>query len=70
MERHTYSWTDQWARIPDIPSGRANGRTHGVCVTNTGTVIVFHQAENGLLTFDSEGRLISAVGGDPQPVWL
>lgn len=64
MERHTYSWTDQWARIPDTPSGRANGRTHGVCVTNTGTVIVFHQAENGLLTFDSEGRLISAVGGD------
>ncbi len=64
METFTYSWTDQWARIPDTASGRANGRTHAVCETRTGTVIVFHQAENGLLSFDPEGRLISAVGGD------
>jgi len=64
VETHTYSWTDQWARIPDTPSGRANGRTHGVCATSAGTVIVFHQAENGLLTFDPAGKLISAVGGD------
>ena len=64
MATRNYSWTDHWAHIPDTPSGRANGRTHGVCVTSTGTVVVFHQAQNGLLTFDPDGRLISAVGGD------
>lgn len=59
-----YTWVDNWARIPDTESGRQNGRTHGVCTTQAGTVIVFHQAQNGLLTFDPQGKLISAVGGD------
>ncbi len=59
-----YDWTENWARIPDTPTGRANGRTHGVCVTSSGAVIVFHQAENGLLAFDPDGKLISATGGD------
>ncbi len=59
-----YAWIDNWAVIPDTASGRENGRTHGVCVTNAGHVIVFHQAENGLLTYDQDGKLISAVGGD------
>ena len=63
MQGSHYSWCDNWARIPDPPSDRENGRTHGVCVTNSGNVIVFHQAENGLLTFAPDGRLISAVGG-------
>lgn len=59
-----YTWIDNWARIPVSESGRANGRTHGVCVTNGGNVVVFHQAKNGLLTFDPTGKLVSAVGGD------
>ncbi len=59
-----YEWKDNWARIPDTESGRKNGRTHGVCVTQAGQVIVFHQAQNGLLTFDPDGTLVSAVGGD------
>ena len=59
-----YTWIDNWARIPNSESGRSNGRTHGVCVTNAGTVIVFHQAHNGLLTFDPRGQLMSAIGGN------
>jgi len=57
-------WIENWATIPDSPSAKENGRTHGVCVTKEGCVIVFHQAENGLLTYDPDGTLISAVGGD------
>ncbi len=59
-----FVWMDSFARIPDTPSGRANGRTHGVAVSGDGNVIVFHQAENALLTFDAGGALLSAVGGD------
>ena len=59
-----YRWMDRWATIPDTATARANGRTHGVCVTKDNNVIVFHQAENGLLTYDSKGILISAVGGN------
>ena len=60
----SYEWNDDWAKIPDTPSGNENGRTHGVCVTKSGSVIVFHQAQNGLLTYDPDGKLVSAVGGD------
>lgn len=59
-----FKWIDNWARIPESPTGKANGRTHGVCVTRSGNVVVFHQAHNGLLTFDATGRLVSATGGD------
>jgi len=64
MAASRFEWIDAWATVPDTPSGRANGRTHGVTVAGDGTVIVFHQAVNGLLTFDPAGRLMSAVGGD------
>lgn len=62
--RTNYSWIDRWATIPDTATGRTNGRTHGVCVTRNNQVVVFHQAENGLLTFNSKGTLIRAVGGN------
>lgn len=56
-------WINNWATIPDSPSARENGRTHGVCVRNDGCVVVFHQAENALLTYDPDGNLMSAIGG-------
>ncbi len=59
-----YQWMDKWAEIPDSVTGRANGRTHGVCVTRGGHIVVFHQAVDGLLTYDMNGDLLSAVGGD------
>ena len=58
-----YSWSE-FARIPDSPSGRENGRTHGVYVTRAGKVVVFHQARNALVTYNPDGTVLSAVGGD------
>lgn len=58
-----FTWRDNWALIPDSASGRANGRTHGICITRQNRVMVFHQAENAILTYDVDGRLLSAVGG-------
>lgn len=58
-----YIWDDQWVKIPVSESARVNGRTHGVGVTRTGEVIVFHQAVDGLLIFDGNGNLRSASGG-------
>ena len=59
-----YTFVDNWIRIPDSETARTNGRTHGVTVTREGNVIILHQAHNGLLTYDPDGQLISAVGGD------
>ncbi len=59
---HSYSWIENWARIPDSAIGRANGRTHGVEVSASGDVIVFHQSSPAVLIFDPDGRLKSAWG--------
>ena len=62
----TYAWGDNWARIPSTPSGTANGRMHAVCVTRAGNVVVFHQAQDGLLTFAPNGDIYGVewiVGG-------
>jgi len=60
----TYEWVDHWARVPESASSRENGRTHGVGVLADRRVVVFHQAENGLVIYDPEGRMVSATGGD------
>lgn len=80
----TYEWIDNWARIPETPSGRENGRTHGVVVTDAGHVMVFCQADPAVLIFDTSGKLISSWGdrfpgahgmtrvkeGDTEYLWL
>jgi len=58
----TYEWIDNWVRIPDTPSGRENGRTHGVVVSESGDVLVFNQANPGVLVFGADGRLKNAWG--------
>lgn len=82
--RHTYEWLDNWGRTPDNASSRANGRTHGVVVSQTGQVIVFHQANPAVLVFAPDGTLASAWGdrfegahglnlsteGDTEYLWL
>jgi len=47
-----YRWIENWAVIPDTPRGRENGRTHGVAVSTSGSVLVFHQAVPAVLIFD------------------
>ncbi len=59
---YSYEWLDNWAKIPDTPSHRENGRTHGIVVTKTGQVIVFCQANPALLVFDQSGKLIDRWG--------
>jgi hypothetical protein len=59
---HTYEWIENWARTPDNESSRTNGRTHGVVVSDGGSVLVFHQANPAVLVFDAGGTLQSAWG--------
>lgn len=80
----TYEWIDHWATLPDNPSSKDNGRTHGVAVTKSGNVIVFCQANPAVLTFDPNGKMIDAWGdrfggahgltlvteGDEEFLWL
>lgn len=82
--QHTYEWIDNWARIPDTPSGRENGRTHGVVVSEGGDILIFNQANPGILVFDAGGKLKNAWGdrfggahgmtlvkeGDTEYLWL
>ncbi|MFW6032749.1 MAG: hypothetical protein ACOCTI_05195 [Phycisphaeraceae bacterium] len=81
---HTYRWIDHWAELPDTPSVRENGRTHGVAVSKTGHVYVFCQADPAVLIFNQEGEQIGAWGdrfpgahgltlveqGDEEYLWL
>ncbi|MEM1444962.1 MAG: hypothetical protein AAGF84_02820 [Planctomycetota bacterium] len=57
-----YQWIEDWARIPDTPSGRINGRTHGVEVLPDGRVVVFCQAAPGVLFFNPNATLSHTWG--------
>ncbi|MEM1212836.1 MAG: hypothetical protein AAGI68_11125 [Planctomycetota bacterium] len=59
---HQYTWIEDWAKIPDTPSTRNNGRTHGVEVLPDGRVAVFCQGVPGVLFFDADGSLESTWG--------
>ena len=61
-EGHRYRWHNRWAVIPDTPSGRNNGRTHGVAVLSDGRVVVFCQAVPGVLFFGPDGSLVDSWG--------
>lgn len=58
----SYEWIEDWARIPDTPRGRENGRTHGVAVSKTGQVVVFNQADPAVLLFNPDGTLAASWG--------
>jgi hypothetical protein len=58
----TYEWIEHWVRIPETESGKKNGRTHGVVALADGDVMVFNQAQPGVLRFDSNGKLKNAWG--------
>src|SRR5258708_6816900 len=60
--QYTYEWIDGWATIPDNETSRANGRTHGIAVTQDGQIVVFHQANPAVLIFDANGRLQRSWG--------
>lgn len=57
-----YQWLENWAQIPNTESGRNDGRTHGIVVSEAGHVIVFNQATPAVLFYDQAGNLIRAWG--------
>ncbi len=57
-----YQWHEHWARVPDNESARANGRTHGVAVTQAGDVVVFAQCNPAVLIFSPDGKLKASWG--------
>lgn len=61
-ENHTYEWIENWGRIPDTLSGNKNGRTHGVVVSVSGNVLVFHQATPAVIVFDPNGKVLDRWG--------
>ena len=81
---HTYEWIEHWVRLPETESGNANGRTHGLAVAGNGDVIIFNQAQPGVLRFSPDSKLKNAWGdrfsgahgltlaidGDKEVLWL
>src|SRR5690348_3087886 len=59
-----YQWHEDWAKTPDTPASRANGRTHGVAEGKDGLVYVFHQSTPAVLVFDQQGRLLRSFSND------
>jgi DNA-binding beta-propeller fold protein YncE len=79
-----YYWQDRWAKLPNTESVRSDGRTHGIAVSASGRVIVFHQANPAILIFNARGQLLTGWGdafpgahgmtlvqeGDEEFLWL
>lgn len=61
----TYRWIENWITIPTSPLGQTNGRTHGVAVTKSGDIVIFHQADPAVLIYSPEGELRNAWGAFP-----
>ena len=59
-----YIWHEDWVRIPQSITSTLNGRTHGIAYTEDDTILLFHQSHNALLTYSTDGELLSSVGGD------
>lgn len=58
-----YTWIDDWARIPDTDSGKANGRTHGVQYSRgRDHLFVFNQADPAVLELDQDGVVVNTWG--------
>lgn len=60
-----YKWIENWIQIPRTPEGEKNGRTHGVVVSKSGKIIIFHQAIPSVLIYDESGNPISTWGDFP-----
>src|SRR5574338_378462 len=60
--KYRYNWIEDWVMIPDTTSGKQNGRTHGVVVTEENQIVIFNQANPAILTFDDDGKLINSWG--------
>ncbi|MEM7131554.1 MAG: hypothetical protein AAF702_34890 [Chloroflexota bacterium] len=61
-----YLWLDHWVNLPETPSQTSNNqddaRTHGIALSETGNVIIFHQADPAVLIYNSTGELLDRWG--------
>lgn len=57
-----YNWIEDWATLPDSPSIKTNGRTHGVVVLANGNVAVFIQADPAVLIYNKDRMLVHSWG--------
>ena len=55
---HTYEWIDNWTRLPDTELGRRNKAHHGIVVTESQEVVMFHEGGPAVLVLDVEGNLL------------
>ncbi len=61
----SYTWIENWARIPATPRGRENGRTHGIAYSRTrDRFILFHQNDPAVVILAPDGEIESAWGAD------
>lgn len=56
-DAHQYEWIEKWAKIPDTETARTGWAHHDIAVSETGSIIAFHQADPTVLVFDADGNL-------------
>jgi len=54
----SYTWLEDWAKIPDSASARRGWAHHALATTRRGEIIAFHPGESRFLAFDAAGDLI------------
>lgn len=64
-QTENYRWIEDWVTIPESPLAKERGRTHGVAVSRTGNILIFHQADPALLIYDTAGKLLERWGNYP-----
>ena len=63
----TFDWNNHWAQVPaDITLGY----THGVVVDKQGLVHIFNQSPHAVLTFEPDGKFVSAWDEFPSDRFL
>jgi DNA-binding beta-propeller fold protein YncE len=60
---HTYTWIEDWAKVPDGTSARNGWAHHGLAVTSDGRVVANHPDASTILVFDQEGNVVSSWDG-------
>jgi len=60
--KYKYNWIEDWIKIPETPSGKQNGRTHGILVSGSNKIIIFNQADPAVLIYNLKGESLNSWG--------
>ncbi len=58
----TFTWIEEWAKLPEPKQGADNQRTHAIAECRDGRVVVFRQADPAVLIYSREGKLLASWG--------